>query len=200
MHPTPVLLPRKSHGWRSLVGCSPWGRQELDTTEQLPFHFSLSYIGEGNSCLENPRDWGAWWAAISGVAQSRTRLKWLSSSSSEHTSWAMFSLVPHCGTGMEQCKQLSRASLFPYGAPNFLTFPSYTGRLAEQVFPTRASKSYQHRIQMALLTSLGYVSLDKLLTFWSLIFSSTKWKLSLIYNCLIVQWIKWYTADKAFCI
>ena len=79
-----VLLPGKSHGWRSLVGCSPWGRKELDTTERL-FHFSLSCIGEGNgnplqcSCLENPRDGGAWWAAVYGVAQSRTRLKWLSS-------------------------------------------------------------------------------------------------------------------------
>ena len=62
MHPTPVLLPRKSHGRRSLVGCSPWGCEESDTTEQLHFHFSLSCIGEGNgnplqcSCLENPRD------------------------------------------------------------------------------------------------------------------------------------------------
>ena len=85
-HPTPVLLPGKSHGQRSLVGCSPWGCEELDTTEQLHFHFSLSCIGEGNgnllqcSCLENPRDGGAWWAAIYGVAQSRTRLKRLSSS------------------------------------------------------------------------------------------------------------------------
>ena len=87
--PTPVLLPGKSHGWRSLVGCSPWGHEESDTTEQLHFHFSLSCIGEGNgnplqcSCLENPRDGGAWWAAIYGVAQSRTRLKRLSSSSSK---------------------------------------------------------------------------------------------------------------------
>ena len=85
-HPTPVLLPGKSHGWRSLVGCSPWGRWELDTTEQLHFHFSLSCTGEGNgnplqfSYLENPRDEGAWWAAIYGVTQSWTRLKWLSSS------------------------------------------------------------------------------------------------------------------------
>ena len=61
-HPTPVLLPGKSHGWRSLVGCSPWGREELDTTERLHFHISLSCTGEGNgtplqrSCLENPRD------------------------------------------------------------------------------------------------------------------------------------------------
>ena len=91
-HPTPVLLPGKSHGQRSLVGCSPWGREESDTTEQLHFHFSLSCIGEGNgnplqcSCLENPRDRGAWWAAIYGVAQSRTRLKRLSSSNSSRTS------------------------------------------------------------------------------------------------------------------
>ena len=56
-HPTPVLLPGKSHGWRSLVGCSPWGHQELDTTERLPFHFSLSCIGEGNG---NPLSVLAW--------------------------------------------------------------------------------------------------------------------------------------------
>ena len=77
-HPTPVLLPGKSHGRRSLEGCSPWGRWESDTTERLHFHFSPSCIGEGNgnplhcSCLENPRDGGAWWAAVYGVAQSRT--------------------------------------------------------------------------------------------------------------------------------
>ena len=86
-HPTPVLLPGKSHGWRSLVGCSPWGRWGSDTTERLHLNFSLSCTGEGNgnplqcSCLEHPRDGGAWWAAVYGVAQSRTRLKWLSSSS-----------------------------------------------------------------------------------------------------------------------
>ena len=87
-HPTPVLLPRKSHGRRSLVGSSPWGRQESGTTERLHFHFSLSCIGEGKgnplqcSCLENPMDGEAWWAAVSEVTQSRTRLKRLSSSSS----------------------------------------------------------------------------------------------------------------------
>ena len=86
-HPTLVLLPGKSHGRRSLVGCSPWGCEELDTTERLHFHFSLSCIGEGNgnplqcSCLESPRESRAWLAAVYGVAQSRTRLKWLSSSS-----------------------------------------------------------------------------------------------------------------------
>ena len=68
--PTPVLLPGKSHGQRSLVGCCPWGRWESDTTERLHFHFSLSCIEKGNvsplqcSCLENPRDGGAWWAAV----------------------------------------------------------------------------------------------------------------------------------------
>jgi len=78
----------KIHGWRSLVACSPWGCKESDTTERLHFHFSLSCIGEGNgnplqySCLENPRDSRAWWAAVSGVVQSRTQLKRLSSSSS----------------------------------------------------------------------------------------------------------------------
>ena len=86
--PTPVLLPGKSHGRRSLVGCSPWGHEESDTTEQLPFQFSLACIGEGNgnplqcSCLENSGDGGAWWAAVYGVAQSRARLKRFSSSSS----------------------------------------------------------------------------------------------------------------------
>ena len=81
-------MPGKSHGRRNLVGCSPWGRYELDTTERLHFHFSLSCTGGGNgnplqcSCLENPRDGGAWWAAVYGIAQSRTRLKQLSSSSS----------------------------------------------------------------------------------------------------------------------
>ena len=75
-HPTPILLSGKSHGQRSLVGCSPCGHEELDMTEQLHFHFSLLCIGEENgnplkcSCLENPRD---------GVTQRWTRLKRLSS-------------------------------------------------------------------------------------------------------------------------
>ena len=72
------ILPRKSHGWRSLVGCSPWGREEVDTTERLHFHFHALEKEMATplqcSCLENPRDGGAWWADISGVAQSWTRL------------------------------------------------------------------------------------------------------------------------------
>ena len=120
-HPTPVLLPGKSHGWRSLVGCSPWDREESDMTERLHFHFSLSCIGEGNgnplpcSCLENPRAGGALWAAVYGVAQSQTRLKRRSSSSSSRegngtTSTTLASEIP--GTeeiGMLQSK--SRAFL-----------------------------------------------------------------------------------------
>ena len=104
-HPTPVLLPGKSHGWRILVGCSPWSCKESDMTERLHFHFSLSCIGEGNgnplqySCLENPRDGGAWWAAVYGVAQSWTRLKRLSSSSST------FSLYVFWGLMWVSCRQ-----------------------------------------------------------------------------------------------
>ena len=101
--PTPVLLPGKSHGRRSLIGCSPWGREESDTTEQLHFHFSLSCTREGNgnplqcSCLENPRDGGAWWAAVYVVSQSRTWLKQLSSSSSSKIKCSKFKgfLVKH---------------------------------------------------------------------------------------------------------
>ena len=77
------------------------GSLELDTTERLPFHFSLSCIGEGNgnplqcSCLENPRDGRAWWAAVYGVAQSQTRLKWLSSSSSSSSCIMQDILLQH---------------------------------------------------------------------------------------------------------
>ena len=92
-HPTPVLSPENSHEWRSLLGCSSWGCWESDTTERLHLYFSLSCIGEGNgnplqwSSLENPRDGGAWWAAIYGFAQSRTRLKWFSSSFAQKRSF-----------------------------------------------------------------------------------------------------------------
>ena len=75
------VLAWRIQGQGSLVGCHLWGGTESDMTERLHFHFSLSCIGEGNgnplqySCLENPRDRGAWWAAVYGVAQSQTRLK-----------------------------------------------------------------------------------------------------------------------------
>ena len=63
------------------MGCSPWGRWESYATERLQIHFSLSCTEEGNgnplqcSCLENPRDGAAWWAAVYGVTQSQTRLR-----------------------------------------------------------------------------------------------------------------------------
>ena len=86
--PTPVSLPGESQGQGSLGGCRLWGCTESDMTEWLCFRFTLSCIGEGNGnplqcpCLESPRDGGAWWAAVYGVTQSRTRLKRLSSSRS----------------------------------------------------------------------------------------------------------------------
>ena len=98
--PTPVLLPGKSYGRRSLVICNPWGLKELDTTERIHFHFSLSCIGEGNgnplqcSCLETPMDRGAWWATVYGVAQSWTQLNRLSSSSSSNTETPPGGMLP----------------------------------------------------------------------------------------------------------
>ena len=82
--PTPVLLPGKSHGRRSLVGCSPWGCDDWATSLSLFtfMHWRRNVNPLQCSCLENPRDGGAWWATIYGVSQSRTRLKRLSSSSS----------------------------------------------------------------------------------------------------------------------
>ena len=78
------------------------GSLELDMTERLHFHFSLPCIGEGNgnplqcSCLENPRDGGAWWAAVYGVAQSWTWLKWRSSSSNDNKihKWYILYILP----------------------------------------------------------------------------------------------------------
>ena len=87
--PGEIRFPKPGqHYRRSLVGCSAWGCKELDKTERLHFDFSLSCIRKGNgnplqcSCLENPKDGRAWWTAICGVTQSRTRLERLSSSSS----------------------------------------------------------------------------------------------------------------------
>ena len=89
-HPTPVLLPGKSHGWRSLVGCSPWGREESDMTEGLHFHFSLfTFMHWRRKWQPTPvflpgesQGQRSLVAAVYGVAENRTRLKWLSSSSS----------------------------------------------------------------------------------------------------------------------
>ena len=144
--PTPVSSPGKIHGQRSLVGYSPWGCKELDTTEQITFllylfrekataphsstlawkipwteepgrlqsvgslrvwhnwatslslfsfmHWRRRWQPTPVFCLENPRDGGAWWAAVYGVAQSWTWLKQLSSSSTLLVFWAPFSTSP----------------------------------------------------------------------------------------------------------
>ena len=85
-HPAPVLLPGKSHGRRSMVGCSPWGRKESDTTSLFTFHFHAleKEMATHSSVLawRIPGTGEPCWAAVYGVAQSRTQLKWLSSSSS----------------------------------------------------------------------------------------------------------------------
>ena len=108
--------------WRSLVGCSPGGREESDTTERLHFHFSLSCIGEGNgnplqcSCLENPRDSRAWWAAVYEVAQSWTQLKRLSSSSSMPIPYCFvyYSLELQCDIESHYVLHLRKRSLELY--------------------------------------------------------------------------------------
>ena len=101
-HSTPVLLPGKSHGWRSLVGVHGVAKSRTRLSD-FTFTFSLSCIGEGNgnplqcSCLENPRDGGAWWADVYGITHSRSRLKWLSRTNlrlnwSLHSFWVPISL------------------------------------------------------------------------------------------------------------
>ena len=75
--PSPILLPGNFHGWRSLVGYSPWGRKE-SYTSNFTFFLSVITFGEGNGnalqcfCLENPMDRGTWWATVYGVAKSQT--------------------------------------------------------------------------------------------------------------------------------
>ena len=141
-HPTPVLLPGKS-----LVGCSPWGHCESDTTEQLYFHFSLSCIEEGHgnplqcSCLENPRDGGTWWAAIYGVTQSWTQLKRLSSSSS---SMAVVPCTQSC---------LALCNLVDGSMPGSSAHGISQSRILERVAVPRKRESSQPRDQTKPLAS-----------------------------------------------
>ena len=92
------------------MGCSPWGCEESDTTERLHFRFSLSCIGEGNgnplqcSCLGSPRDGGAWWAAVYGVTQSRTRLKRLNNNNNNK----------ECVNFLVRARNKSERLIFPY--------------------------------------------------------------------------------------
>ena len=122
------------------MDCHPWGRYESDTTERLHFHFSLSCIGEGNgnplqcSRLENPKDRGAWWAAVYGVAQSQTRLKRLSSSSSntpQHNEIFYQHLVACLQRCLMSCnvkRQFSTMKTFS-SLPNFQKSPTQLRKL-----------------------------------------------------------------------
>ena len=120
-HGTPLQYSclEKSHGRRSLVGCSPWGHEELDRTERLHFHFSLSRIGEGNgnplqcSCLENPRDGGSWWAAVYGATQSWTRLKRLSSWQTWR--WAAWWFLCSCKHAHLKCSLMKTSKTYLAG-------------------------------------------------------------------------------------
>ena len=105
-HPTPVLLHGKSHGRRSLVGCSPWGCKESNTTERLHFHFLLSCIGEGNgnplqcSCLVNPKDgrvkWLRNWSDLAAVAAAILITACASSSLVFHMMYCSYELNKQC--------------------------------------------------------------------------------------------------------
>ena len=122
--------------------CSPWGRWGSDTTERLHFHFSLSCTGEGNgdplqcSCLENPRDGGAWWAAVYGVTQSRTQLKWLSSNTKHRrcrqipTKWDRF---------QHQCIQMNQF-------PDRVNLPYKTNELIPMRLPPPTTASFQMNV------------------------------------------------------
>ena len=119
------------------MGCSPWGRKESDTTERLHFHCSLSCTGEGNgtplqcSCLENPRDGGAWWAAVYGVAQSRTRLERLSSSSAASVS------------AVRQCESVIIIRVCPLAPPPLPAFTRWAPCAAQPPLTSRPSHASQ---------------------------------------------------------
>ena len=148
-HPTPALLPGKSHGRRSLVGCSPWGRYVGHD-----WATSLSRIGEGNgnprqcSCLENPRDGGTWWAAVYGVAQSRTWLKWLSSSS---IWWKMNNHVEYSTDGTGKTDSLTgkkKKKSDPYLTP-YITINSYS---IKDLNKNRKTKTHQTKCRQVSLS------------------------------------------------
>ena len=127
------------------------GSLESDTTERLRFHFSLSCIGEGNgnplqcSCLENPRGGGAWWAAVYGVAQSRTRRKRLSSSNATYTKETgavelgtlqreteTLILDPNASLIQSRCEKAKPPVSPSFSVFVFLSFPSYSHILSFQ--------------------------------------------------------------------
>ena len=108
--PTPVLSPGKSHGWRSLVGWSPWGCEESDMTERLHFHFSLLCIGEGNGTHSSILAW-----RIPGTEEpdrlysmgcKRVRHNWANEHTHKHTQ-----KVYLCDLGCKEALEQSRTSV-----------------------------------------------------------------------------------------
>ena len=174
------------------MGCSLWGRKESDTTERLPFHFSLSRIGEGNgsplqcSCLENPRDGGAWWAAVYGVAQSRT---WLSDWTElnwrfpcvyvPHTHplfcWRTFRLLPCLGCYKQYCSE-------HWGACILLDHLAISGFNKPLLI--------QNPINYLLITWLPFI--NNLLTIDARIYCVFKLKVELtLYTMQIAEFFSW---------
>ena len=123
-HPTPVLLPRKSHGQRSLVCCSPWGREESDTNEQVPFHVSLSCIGEENgnplqcSCIENPREPGG----LPSMGSHRVRHDWSDVAAAAYTGGKKKNTSQHTISCHRFSEILIQAWLLPLISYLFLLF------------------------------------------------------------------------------
>ena len=162
-------------GWRSLVGCSPQGREESDTTEWLHFQFSLSCIGEGNgsplwcSCLENPRDRGAWWAAIYGVTQSWTWLNWLSSSSSSVymglLQW-LSSKESTCNAGTAGTMSLIPASRRSTGGVNgnSLQYPCLKNPMDRGAWQTTVHRVTKSQVQLKRFSSSSSVYMSILIS------------------------------------
>ena len=133
-HPTPVLWPGESHGRRSMVGCGPWGRW-VGHDWATSFSLFTFMIGEGNdnplqcSCLENPRDGGAWWAAVYGFAQSWTWLKRLSSSSSSNSSHIHMYIYIHTYMCVCVCVSLPSWASLPHPLSSKLSQSASLGSL-----------------------------------------------------------------------
>ena len=161
MAPHSSTLAWKSHGRRSLVGCSPWGRKESDTTAWLHFHFSLSCIGEGNgnppqcSCLENPRDGVAWWAAIYGVAQSLTGLSHLAAAA---TYWHIC-ISSHICYLSQLCFKIS--DKFSYLSDRYFHQISYYSYSANSPAIDRQLKGFNHIFSVSQpVFSLLFIKID----------------------------------------
>ena len=167
-HPTPVLLPGKSHGQRSLVGCSPWSHQELDTTEQLHFDFSLSCIGEGNgnplqcSWLENPRDGEP--GGLLSMGSHRVRHDWsdLAAAAAAVTSGER--------TGV---RSVSRAPRISGASFCRLCFPSL--EIATWILG-RCLKNIKERLEIICKTNFLYLIFVFILDYWERVLNSGRKK------------------------